>query len=68
MARIEKSAVWDGEKFVNPESTFIQTGDNMPSLWEWIFTMISPPAGKNPSAPLPSVKFDAAAVQNLKFA
>lgn len=30
--------------------------------------MISPPAGKNPSAPLPSVKFDAAALQNLKFA
>lgn len=68
MARIEKSAAWDGEKFVNPEPTVIQTGDNMPSLGEWIFTMISPPAGKNPSVPLPSVKFDAAALQNLKFA
>ncbi len=32
MARIEKSAAWDGEKFVNPEPTVIQTDDNMPSL------------------------------------
>ena len=68
MARIKNSLAWDGRRFVNPEPTVIQTGDNMPSLGEWVLTMISPPAGKNPSAPLPGVKYDAAALQNAKFA
>nr|WP_315048970.1 hypothetical protein [uncultured Campylobacter sp.] len=32
MARIKNSPAWDGRRFVNPEPTVIQTGDNMPSL------------------------------------
>lgn len=68
LARIKASKAFDGEKFTNLEPTILQTGDNMPSIWEWGLSMLNPPKGKNPSKPLPSVKFQADELVENSFA
>ncbi len=57
-ALIERSPNHDGDKFVNSIPTSVSTPDADEPMDVW--GMISPPAGKNPSVPLPSKPFDSA--------
>ena len=57
-ALIKSSPNYDGDKFINNIATTVSTpsADEPMDIWG----MISPPAGKNPAAPLPSKLFDKA--------
>ncbi|UOO80932.1 MBL fold metallo-hydrolase [Uruburuella testudinis] len=68
MAKIQASPQFDGEKFNNAEPTGIDTSaGGSPSLLDWLSSVLNPPEGKQPGEPLPSVKLDAAQLQNGDF-
>ncbi|KAE9530351.1 MBL fold metallo-hydrolase [Testudinibacter aquarius] len=68
LARIQASPNFNGEVFVNQEPTTIETiGSNRPSLMTWLTSVLNPPAGKHPSAPLPTLTLDQSAVVNNSF-
>ncbi len=56
IALIDRSTNYDGRKFVNLIETVVSTPNAEEPMDLW--GMISPPEGKNPSAPLPSKRFD----------
>ena len=68
MAKIKASKAWDGSKFTNAQPTKLATSDEMPSMLSWLYDMIFTPKGKNPNRALPSLKFNAAALEKGKFA
>lgn len=67
MAKIRASTAFDGERFNNLEPTLLLTSDHKPSLIDWVVSMMTAPADKNPQQPLPSEPFDATKLQDGKF-
>ncbi|MDO5638996.1 MAG: MBL fold metallo-hydrolase [Neisseria sp.] len=68
MARIQASPQFDGKQFNNAEPTVIETrGADSPSIFDWLVSVVSPPPGKHPAAPLPSRRPDMAAMQDGDF-
>lgn len=70
LAKIQQSPNFNGEVFVNLEPTTIETNDPnrpRPSLWQWLMSVSNPPAGKQPSEPLPTVALNPQAMQNGDF-
>ncbi|WP_052122351.1 MBL fold metallo-hydrolase [Chelonobacter oris] len=67
-AKIAASPNFNGEIFLNQESTTIQSTDGkQPSMIDWLSSVLNPPEGKQPSQPLPSVTLDKSAVINNSF-
>lgn len=66
LAKMQASKHFDGTKFNNLEVTPVRTATNeeQVSLLGWAWKMINPPAGKNPSEPLPTVQLDNSQWQN----
>ncbi|MBN6074945.1 hypothetical protein HYE60_06760 [Aggregatibacter actinomycetemcomitans] len=56
----------DGTKFNNPEVIPVRTAteEEPASLFGWAWKMINPPAGKDPSEPLPTAQLDNSQWQN----
>ncbi len=65
LARIQQSPNFDGERFVNPVPTVVSTPD--PSNSFSVLEFLRPPAGKNPTEPLPSLGFDASSFNDGEF-
>ncbi|WP_386688523.1 MBL fold metallo-hydrolase [Lonepinella sp. MS14437] len=70
-AKINKSPNFNGKTFVNLEPTpigFQKTVDGEDTSWlKRIFEIAFPPAGKQPSEPLPSLKLDISQIENGSF-
>lgn len=70
MSKMQQSPYFNGEVFVNLEDTRLDTtpaDKKRPSLWAWLMSVTNPPAGKQPSQPLPSEKLNVSAMQNGDF-
>ena len=68
LARIQASPNFNGEIFVNPEPTDIQITSGAedaekPGIIGWLRSVVTPPPGKQPAEPLPTLPLDAAALQ-----
>lgn len=68
-AKIQASKQFDGTQFVNAETTPLNTGDgDAPGVFSWLKSVITPPPGKQPGAPLPSQPLQADQLHNGSFA
>ena len=69
LAKIQASPQFDGRQFNNAEPTAMNTATGeQPSMLAWLTSVVSPPPGKHPAEPLPSVQPDFAHLQNGDFA
>ena len=64
MAKIRASQAFNGSGFENLEPTPLMTSDDTPSIVEWGWKMMNPPAGKHPAKPLPTVALDKSQIQD----
>ena len=69
LTRIQASPNYDGEKFVNQVETRVDTRDpqSSQSLFASLLRFFSPAPGKTPTVPLPSVRFQPAALTEGSF-
>ncbi len=71
-ARIEASPHYRDGVFVNLETTELMPLDGAhtaekPSVVDWLMSVTNPPAGKQPTEPLPTVALDVSALQDGRF-
>ncbi len=64
-ARIQQSPNFDGKTFVNLVPTVVSTPD--PTREFSVLEFLRPTAGKNPTEPLPSLRFDASLLEDGDF-
>lgn len=64
LARMQNSPAFDGEKFNNLELTVKLNSEEDSSLLKWVWGVINPPKGKNPSDPIPSESLDKTILTN----
>lgn len=64
LARMQNSPAFDGEKFNNLELTVKLNSEEDSSLLKWVWGVINPPKGKNPSDPIPSEPLDKTILTN----
>ena len=68
LTKIHASKQFDGTQFVNTEPTPVNTGsEDSPGIFSWLKSVISPPPGKHPGAPLPSQPLQSDLLQNGRF-
>lgn len=64
LTRIHQSKAFDGQQFNNIEPTVKLTSDEDGSLLKWIGSYFTPPKGKNPNQPLPTLMLEPSTLIN----
>ncbi|GAA5107501.1 MBL fold metallo-hydrolase [Orbus sasakiae] len=67
LTRIHQSKAFDGQQFNNIEPTVKLTSDEDGSLLKWIGSYFTPPKGKNPNQPLPTLMLEPSTLINNDF-